>query len=303
MNIRDLEYLVALAEHQHFRKAAEACFVSQPTLSGQLKKLEDELGVVLTERTSRKVIFTDAGKQLVKQAQKILLEVKILQEMASHQKLDMSGPIHIGVIPTVAPYLLPHVVPVLKEAFPLLDIFLYEAQTQALIQQLNEGKLDCIILASLKETEHLIEIPLYKEPMLLAVYKEHLWANESKISLAQLKGETILLLADGHCLRDQALEVCFTEGAYEDARFRATSLETLRNMVVAKTGITILPELAVPSERNKDDEIVYIRLKEEEPKRLISLDYRPGSPLKNRYEKLALVIEQTINKKLFAEKG
>lgn len=294
MNIRDLEYLVALAEHQHFRKAAEACFVSQPTLSGQIKKLEDSLGVVLIERTSRKVIFTDTGYQLVRQAQKILLEVKILQEIANQQKQDMSGAIQIGVIPTVGPYLLPFIIPVLKEQFPLLEIFLYEAQTHVLVQQLNEGKLDCILLASVKETEHLIEIPLYQEAMIFALYPEHPWAALKEIPLSLLEGETVLILGDGHCFRDQALDVCFAEGAFEDARFRATSLETLRNMVAAKTGITILPELAIAKESHRED-LVYRHIHGKVPQRLISLAYRPGSPLKHRYERISTAIEETIN--------
>ena len=294
MNIRDLEYLVALSEHQHFRKAAEACFVSQPTLSGQIRKLEDELGVVLLERTSRKVLFTDAGMSLVKQAQKILMEVKVLTEMASLQGEDMSGPLHIGFIPTVGPYLLPHIVPALKQAFPELELFLHEAQTHQLVQQLEEGKLDCVILASVRETEHFKEIPLYHEPMILAVPESHRWADEAEIPMPKLQGETLLMLADGHCLRDQAMGFCFAAGAHEDLRFRATSLETLRNMVAAETGITLLPKLSVPDTLRRDG-VVYIKAVDPEPQRLITLDYRPGSPLRARYEKLASIISETMS--------
>ncbi|KXF82781.1 DNA-binding transcriptional regulator OxyR [Enterovibrio coralii] len=289
MNIRDLEYLVALSEHQHFRKAAEACFVSQPTLSGQIRKLEDELGVVLLERTSRKVLFTDAGMQLVRQAQKILMEVKVLEEMASQQGEEMSGPLHVGFIPTVGPYLLPHIVPAIKDAFPELELFLHEAQTHQLVQQLEEGKLDCMILATVKETEHFIEIPLYYEPMILAVPENHRWSKESEVPMDALQGENLLMLADGHCLRDQAMGFCFAAGAHEDSRFRATSLETLRNMVAAETGITLLPKLSVPESMHRDG-VVYVKAVDPEPQRLITLDYRPGSPLRARYEKLASVI-------------
>ncbi|MGF1768719.1 DNA-binding transcriptional regulator OxyR [Enterovibrio makurazakiensis] len=293
MNIRDLEYLVALSEHQHFRKAAEACFVSQPTLSGQIRKLEDELGVVLLERTSRKVLFTDAGMQLVRQAQKVLMEVKVLEEMASQQGEEMSGPLHIGFIPTIGPYLLPHIVPAIKQTFPELELFLHEAQTHQLVQQLDEGKLDCIIVASVKETEHFKEIPLYLEPMLLAVPESHRWANESEIGMPELNGENLLMLADGHCLRDQAMGFCFAAGANEDTRFRATSLETLRNMVAAETGITLLPKLAVPKSMRRDG-VVYINAVDPEPQRLVTLDYRPGSPLRARYEKLSVTIASAL---------
>ncbi|MGL5043686.1 MAG: LysR family transcriptional regulator, partial [Plesiomonas sp.] len=137
MNIRDLEYLVALAEHKHFRKAAEACYVSQPTLSGQIRKLEDELGVMLLERTSRKVLFTESGMRLVDQAREVLRQVKILKEMASVQGDEMSGPLHIGVIPTTGPYLLPHIIPLLRQRFPQLEMYLHEAQTHQLLAQLD----------------------------------------------------------------------------------------------------------------------------------------------------------------------
>jgi len=147
MNIRDLEYLVALAEHRHFRRAADACHVSQPTLSGQIRKLEDELGVMLLERTSRKVLFTQSGLLLVDQARTVLREVKVLKEMASQQGEAMSGPLHIGLIPTVGPYLLPQIIPLLHQTFPKLEMYLHEAQTHQLLTQLDSGKLDCAILA------------------------------------------------------------------------------------------------------------------------------------------------------------
>lgn len=293
MNIRDLEYLVALSEHKHFRKAAEACFVSQPTLSGQIRKLEDELGVSLLERTSRRVLFTDAGLSLVAQAQKILMEVKVLTELASQQGDSMAGPLHIGFIPTVGPYLLPHIIPHLKAEFPQLELYLHEAQTHQLVQQLEEGKLDCIVLASVKETEHLVELPLYHEPMVLAVPQEHPWAAQESLAMAKLNGQTLLMLGDGHCLRDQAMGFCFAVGAQEDGSFKATSLETLRNMVAAGSGITLLPQLATPATRQRDG-ICYIRTLDPEPTRQIVLAYRPGSPLRGRYEKLAALIGEKM---------
>lgn len=208
MNIRDLEYLVALSEHCHFRRAADSCHVSQPTLSGQIRKLEDELGVMLLERTSRKVLFTQAGMLLVDQAKKVLREVKVLKEMASQQGETMSGPLHIGLIPTVAPYLLPHIIPMLHKSFPKLEMYLHEAQTKDLLSQLDSGKLDCAILALVKETESFIEMPLYDEPMCLAIYSDHKWADRDKIMMSELSGEKLLMLEDGHCLRDQALGFC-----------------------------------------------------------------------------------------------
>ncbi|MGF1699922.1 DNA-binding transcriptional regulator OxyR [Photobacterium makurazakiensis] len=301
MNLRDLEYLVALSEHKHFRKAAESCFVSQPTLSGQIRKLEDELGVALLERTSRKVLFTDAGLSLVAQAQKVLLEVKVLTELASQQGESMSGPLHIGFIPTVGPYLLPHIIPQIKSSFPELELFLHEAQTHQLVKQLEEGKLDCIILAAVEETEPFIELPLYHEPMVLAVPEDHPWSSLDCLDMLELSGETVLMLGDGHCLRDQAMGFCFAAGATEDGSFKATSLETLRNMVAAGSGITLLPKLATPKERERDG-VCYITAENPVPTRLITLAYRPGSPLKARYEKLSELIQQHIANILPAEK-
>lgn len=201
MNIRDLEYLVSLAEHRHFRRAADACHVSQPTLSGQIRKLEDELGVMLLERTSRKVLFTQAGLLLVDQARTVLREVKVLKEMASQQGETMSGPLHIGLIPTVGPYLLPQIVPMLHQTFPKLEMYLHEAQTQQLLAQLDSGQLDCAIMALVKETEAFIEVPLFDEPMKLAVYSDHPWHQRERVPMSELAGEKLLMLQDGHCLR------------------------------------------------------------------------------------------------------
>ncbi|UJF19227.1 DNA-binding transcriptional regulator OxyR [Vibrio sp. SS-MA-C1-2] len=289
MNIRDLEYLVALAEQRHFRKAAETCFVSQPTLSGQIKKLEEELGVSLLERTSRKVLFTDKGLELVDQAKNVLREVSLFTEMATKQGKSMSGPIHIGFIPTVGPYLLPWIVPVIRELYPDLELFFHEEQTNMLVKKLHEGKLDCLILAAVEETQAFIEIPLYNESMELAVPSNHQWATNQEIDMCELNGKTVLMLGDGHCLRDQALGFCFAAGAKDEHKFKATSLEALRNMVAADAGITLLPKLAVMQDRCGDN-IRYLKAVNPTPSRSITLAYRPGSPLKSRYEKLAETI-------------
>ncbi|MFD2177011.1 DNA-binding transcriptional regulator OxyR [Veronia pacifica] len=293
MNIRDLEYLVALSEHQHFRKAAEACFVSQPTLSGQIRKLETELGIALLERNSRRVLFTDAGLRLVSQARKVLTEVRVLKEMASEQGDSMSGPLHIGFIPTVGPYLLPCIVREIKYRFPDLELFLYEEQTHELVQRLEEGKIDCAVLASVRETSHLIELPLYNEPMWLAVPENHQWAEKQNVPMQQLSGQSLLMLADGHCLRDQAMGFCFAAGANDDTRFKATSLETVRNMVAAGNGMTLIPELAIPQSRRSSG-VSYLMATDPVPSREISLAHRPGSPLRARYKKLAEVISECV---------
>lgn len=289
MNIRDLEYLIALADFKHFRKAADSCNVSQPTLSGQIRKLEEELGTVLLERTSRKVLFTQAGLMLVEQAKVVLREVKILKEMASNQSKEMSGPLHIGVIPTLGPYLSPIIIPYLKQRFPELELYIYELQTNVLIEQLESGQLDCGLVALAKESAPFIEVPIFDEKMLLGVSKQHGWANRTQIELSELRDKEMLMLDDGHCLKTQTMDYCLSVGARANKHFRANSVETLRNMVATDTGIAFIPELATRIACREN--IHYIRFTEPQPFRAIGLVYRPGSPLRTRYERLASEIK------------
>lgn len=292
MNIRDLEYLISLAEYKHFRRAADACNVSQPTLSGQIRKLEDELGTILLERTSRKVLFTQAGLALVDQAKAVLREVKVLKEMASNQGKEMSGPLHVGILPTLGPYLSPIIVPAMKEAFPELELYLYELQTSQLVDQLSAGQLDCGILAFVKESEPFIEVPLFNEEILLATSNKHEWASKKQLPIAELKDKELLFLDDGHCLRTQTLDYCLSVGAKESSHFKATNLETLRNMVAANVGISLIPKLAA----KETSGVNYISFCEPKPYRSIGLIYRPGSPLRSRYERLAKGIEEVMQK-------
>lgn len=286
MNIRDLEYLIALADHKHFRRAAESCHVSQPTLSGQIRKLEDELGTILLERTSRKVLFTQAGLTLVEQAKVVLREVKVLKEMASNQGKEMSGPLHVGVIPTLGPYISPIIIPALKEQFADLELYLYELQTNQLLDQLEAGQLDCGIISFLKESESFIEVPIFNEEIYLVVSEEHEWANLDKVDISLLNGRELLFLDGGHCLRANTLDYCLSVGARENTHFKATNLETLRNMVAANVGIALIPQLAAkPTEGVK-----YIQLENPTPFRAVGMVYRPGSPLRIRYERLAQAI-------------
>lgn len=297
MNFRDLEYLIALEELKHFRKAAEKCFVSQPTLSGQIRKLEDELNIQLMERSSRKVIFTQAGLDIVAKAKTILLEAKSLKEIARSYKEPMQGALHIGLIPTVAPYLLPIIIPTIKEHFPELDLYLHENQTHILLKQLETGELDCLMLAMLPEMSALQQYPLYHEPLELALSETHPWSTKTTIELEQLSGQQVLMLEDGHCLRDQAMGFCFTAGAIEDNSFKATSLETLRHMISADHGMTLLPQLAIPSNRHQAG-IKYIPFKAPVPSREIVLLCRTNSVRKVCFDKLAKLINETVQSKL-----
>jgi LysR family hydrogen peroxide-inducible transcriptional activator len=297
MNFRDLEYLIALEELKHFRKAAEKCFVSQPTLSGQIRKLEDELGVQLMERSPRKVLFTQAGLDIVAKAKTILLEARSLKEIAKSYNEPMQGTLHIGLIPTVAPYLLPLIIPVIKQHFPDLSLYLHENQTHVLLKQLEEGELDCLMLAILPGMEAFDEYHLYQEPLELALADSHQWANDKKVKLNKLRGEHVLMLEDGHCLRDQALGFCFTAGALEDNSFKATSLETLRHMIGAENGMTLLPRLAIPLNRHQAG-IKYIPFINPEPSREISLLCRKNSVRKDCFEQLSQLINKAVSDRL-----
>ena len=246
MNLRDLRYLVAVADHRHFGRAAEACFVSQPTLSTQLKKLERQLGVELVERNPRHIMLTDVGERVVEHARAALDEADLIEQIARQATDPATGSLRLGVFPTLAPYLLPHVVPLLHERFPDLELLLVEEKSAELHDRLRDGRLDAALLALPMHDESLCAQPLFREDFLLAVPATHpLALEDGPVDPAVLTTEHVLLLEEGHCLRDQALAVCQLAGASERAGFRATSLETLRQMVAAGVGITLLPELAV----------------------------------------------------------
>jgi LysR family hydrogen peroxide-inducible transcriptional activator len=244
MNLRDLRYLVALADERHFGRAADRCYVSQPTLSAQIRKLEEYLGVTLVERQPKRVTLTETGEKIVERARRLLLEADAIVEVAKTDRDPLAGPLRLALIPTVGPYLLPHVARPLKRALPRLKLMLYEYQTGPLLEKLRDGELDLGILALPVSLDGLATAELYEEPFTLAVPANHPLAARERVRVADLEGEALLLLEDGHCLRDQALEVCSRINVGEEGDYRATSLETLRQMVAAGHGVTLLPELA-----------------------------------------------------------
>jgi LysR family hydrogen peroxide-inducible transcriptional activator len=244
MNLRDLRYFVALADTRHFGKAAERSFVSQPTLSAQIKKLETYLGVQLIERQPRKVTLTEMGAKILPLARSILQESDEIVSLARNDHDPLSGKLKVALIPTIGPYLLPLVARRLRKQLPLLKVMLYEYQTQPLLEKLRAGDIDLGILALPVPLDGLEARPLYEEDFTLAVPSSNPLAKRSNVKIDDLTGETLLLLEDGHCLRDQALDVCSRIDVKESEDYRATSLETLRQMVAAGLGITLLPKLA-----------------------------------------------------------
>ena len=244
LKLKDLRYLVALADTRHFGRAAERTFVSQPTLSAQLKKLEQYLGVQLIERAPKRVALTPAGEAIVERARRILESSDEIVELAKGHRDPLAGRIRLALLPTIGPYLLPNVAAKLRKALPRLELMLYEYQTDTMLEKLHSGDIDVGILALPVELGGLESRELYKEPFMVAMPSDHRLASRASIRVQDLHEETLLLLDDGHCLRDQALDICSTTSVHEKQDFRATSLETLRQMVAAGVGITLLPELA-----------------------------------------------------------
>ena len=293
MNLRDLRYLVALADHKHFGRAAAASFVSQPTLSTQIRKLEEELGVTLIERAPRRVLLTDVGREVAERARRIAAEVEQLKECARRTLDPEAGTVRLGLFPTLAPYLLPHVVPPIRARFPRLELLLVEEKTEDLLRILREGRLDAAVLALPIHDDQLHVEPLFEEPFVLAVPHGHRLSNRQSLRVRDIARESLLLLEDGHCLRDQALDVCQLSGAVEKAGFRATSLETLRQMVAAHVGITLLPALSVQPPVPQQDAIDLLRFDEKPPSRHIAMVWRRSSAMHDFLCKLAGILRAT----------
>jgi LysR family transcriptional regulator, hydrogen peroxide-inducible genes activator len=244
LKLKDLRYLVAVADTRHFGRAAERTFVSQPTLSAQLKKLEEYLGVQLIERAPKRVSLTAAGEEVVERARRILEASDEIVELAKGHSDPLAGRLKLALLPTIGPYLLPHVASKLRKQLPRLELMLYEYQTDVMLEKLHSGEIDVGILALPVAMDGLDSYELYKEPFMVAMPSGHRLEKRASIKVDDLQAETLLLLEDGHCLRDQALEICSGTGVNEKQDFRATSLETLRQMVASGVGITLLPELA-----------------------------------------------------------
>jgi len=268
-SLQDYKYLISVADTLHFGKAAELCHISQPTLSGQIKKMESLIGFKIFERSNRKVTITRKGLPMISEARKVVEAQKSFKQKSKELLSPYSGELHFGLIPTLAPYLLPHIMPQLNMKLPKMNFYLYEQETEVLLSQLNKGKLDALILPYLPEMQTFTKIKLFDEPLVLALPSKHPLAKKQSLLLSDLKGQQVLTLKDGHCLREQTLGYCFIAGAKEDASFSATSLETLRHMISAGAGITLMPELATFNREDKG--MLYRKFSSEIPSREIVL--------------------------------
>lgn len=274
MNLRDLKYIVEVAKERNFSNAAKKVFVSQPTLTMQIQKLEDELGVKIFERQNKNFLITEVGELIIKTAQEILDKEKELKELAKEFKDPFSGELRIGAFPTLASYYFPKITKKILQEFPKLKLLLVEEKTDELIKKLKNGEIDCAFLAMPVLEENLNHVEIFEEEFLLAVSKNNPLAKQTKsVSTIDLKNESLMLLEDGHCLRNQALEACSLLGNFTEKQdFKASSLETLRQMVAMNYGVTLMPEIAI----NKSDGISYLELSTK-PTRKIALYYRKSS--------------------------
>ncbi|AHC16711.1 LysR substrate-binding domain-containing protein [Salinispira pacifica] len=288
MNIRDIEYFQAVAQLGQFRAAALRCNVSQPTLSGQIKKLEEELGHPLFERHTRSVLLTDFGSEALQVAEKILRGVQELEQKANAARDPYSGTLRVGIFPTLGPWLFPRIARKISETYPDLEIYLLEEQSAELQAKLANGELDCAFLALPQEEAQNCVVPIFRESFVVAVPSRHPWGQREEIAVKDLDGQEMLLLSDGHCFRDQALDLCLRYGAREREKYRATGIETLRQMVRMGTGITLIPQLAVPSK--PEEGISYIPVADADFGRDIALLYRRTHPRLNLLNELAELI-------------
>ncbi|MFN0159759.1 MAG: hydrogen peroxide-inducible genes activator [Burkholderiales bacterium] len=297
MTLTELRYIVAVARERHFGRAAEACFVSQPTLSVAVKKLEEELGTTLFERSHGDITLTPLGVVVVAQAQRVLEEAGQIKELVKERRDPLGGPLRVGVIYSIAPYLLPVLVPRMIKAAASMPLVIEENFTVRLLEMLKNGDIDVAILALPFSEASLMMQPVYDEPFMVAVPAGHAWASRREIPAADLKRETMLLLGAGHCLRDQVLQVCpemmrFSASSAEGIQktFEGSSLETIRHMVASGVGLTVMPASAVPQRVLKKDLIVYKPFARPVPQRRIALTWRKSFTRIAAIDKLRRII-------------
>lgn len=298
MTLTELKYIVALAREKHFGRAADACFVSQPTLSVAIKKLEEELNISLFERGSNEVSLTTVGERIVVQAQKVLEEASAIKTIALQGMDPLAGPLRVGVIYTIGPYLLPGLVSSMIKKTPSMPLILQENFTVRLLELLKQGEIDVAILAlPINDTGFVIQ-PLYKEPFMVALPKSHRWASRESIDSEELKIENMLLLGAGHCFRDQVLGVCpelsrFSQSSEGIQRtFEGSSLETIRHMVASGVGITVLPSSSVPDPIPQDSLLTYVPLKDDDTDRTVALVWRKSFARKAAVDALCEAIHE-----------
>lgn len=295
-SIRQLEYAVAVSETLHFGRAAKQCAVTQPALSAQIQQLEELLGVQIFERSRRKVIVTAEGAQVLEKAREALASIDDLVARAEGSGEPLTGPLRLGVIPTVAPYLLPPLLPVVRREHPSLQLILREEQTARLVEYAEAGRLDALLLALPVDEADLVELPLFEESFWFVAPEDHplMRQKTARVKEEALQGAEVLLLEDGHCLRAQALSVCQRAGAVVPGRIQATSLSTLVQMVANDLGVTLLPEHALSVELRPGMGLAAKRFRDPAPQRTIGLAWRRGAAREADYRLLGASLEKAM---------
>lgn len=297
MTLTELRYIVAVARERHFGRAAEACFVSQPTLSVAIKKLEEELNVQIFERSGAELAVTPLGRTIIHQAQKVLEEAQIIKHLAQHGQDPLSGPVRLGTIYTIAPYLLPKLIAQSRKSLPKMPLYLQESFTVKLLESLKQGDIEAAILAEPFPLSGLEVIPLYDEPFVVAVPKGHPWEDLPVIEHAQLQSQTMLLLGQGHCFRDQVLDICpdvqRAQGDGDLGTFEGTSLETIRQMVIGGIGITVMPKTSIEEGHGAGEQIRYIPFAQPVPRRRVVLAWRKSYARTEAMQALAQAVKDS----------
>ncbi len=290
-SVRQLECLVATAKHLNFRAAAKDCHISQPALSGQIARLEAALGVTLFERNRRRVLLTPVGRAVVERAKRLLTELDDVTALAQAHAEPLGGQLRLGVIPTIAPFMMPRALPLIRHACPDLEVLLREEQTGRSLGLLEEGKLDAVLLALEADLGEVSSLPLFRDAFVFAAATGHPLAKKKSVKTSDLEGQRVLLLEDGHCLKDQAWAICQAQGVKDYVDFRATSLGTLAQMVSNGAGITLLPQLSVPTVGALPG-IVVRPFAKPVPYRTIGIAWRSTSPRRELFETIAGVLRE-----------
>ena len=299
-SLKQLKYLCAVAQHRHFSKAAAACHVTQSTLSAAIAELESQLGVVIFERSRKSVLITPLGEKLLVQARKILGDVEDFVSLAKAHDEDLAGELRLGVIPTIGPFLLPSILSRLRKSYGKLKLYLKEEMSAQLVQQLQQGQLDVLILALPFPLPDMETVSLFKDEFLLCLPPGHALEKYKQVKQQQLKGESILLLEEGHCLRDHALEACKLENTETDLVYQGTSLHTLVQMVANGLGMTLLPAIAVEGDVLGDTQLQIKHFSNDNVSREIGMAWRKSDPRRDDYLLLAAFIREQLEKKHIA---
>lgn len=299
ISLKQLRYFEAVARTKHFGKAAEQCAVTQPALSMQIQELEKTLGVQLIERSRNGVMLTEAGRDIARRASRVLADTRDIVDFARTQGNVLAGPLHFGVIPSIAPYVLPGLLPVIRDRFPDLDLHLRETQTHYLVDELLDGALDLLLLALPVDDPEIETIKLFNDRFLLALPKSRQVTNRVRATPDLLQQDRLLLLEEGHCLRDQALSFCNLRRVDNIDTFGASNLSTIVQMVANGLGMTLLPELSIRLECRLDD-IKLMRFTDPQPRRVVGLAWRKSSPRKRHFVELGKLITQATSGQMLA---